>query len=62
MTTAVMDVCLLLPEPSRIRRALAFNLRERRALELALKASEFVAESVKPLTQASDEEALSTTR
>lgn len=46
MTTATIDVTKIVPEPSRLREAIARNMRERRALELALRASEFIATEV----------------
>jgi hypothetical protein len=42
-TSSTIDVTQLVPEPSRLREAIARNMRERRALELALRAAEFVA-------------------
>lgn len=42
-THSTIDVRRVLPEPQRLREAIAANLREKRALELALRASEFIA-------------------
>jgi hypothetical protein len=44
-----LEIVEALPRPAQLRKALALNLRERKALELTLKASEFVVEQVKPL-------------
>ncbi len=49
MTTA--EIINVVPQPSRLREAIALNMRERRALELALKASEFIAVEVRPLAE-----------
>src|SRR6476619_87043 len=45
------EILAALPRPGRLREALALNLRERKAIELALRASEFVAESVEPMAR-----------
>lgn len=45
--TATIDVTKIVPAPCRLREAIARNMRERRALELALRASEFIAAEVR---------------
>jgi hypothetical protein len=47
-TTEIINV---VPKPSRLREAIALNLRERRALELALRTSEFIASEVVPMAE-----------
>lgn len=46
-TTSTIDVTKVVPQPSKLREAIARNMRERRALELALKASEFIATEIR---------------
>ena len=40
----------MVPKPARLRKALARNVRERRAIELALRASEFVSQELREET------------
>ena len=48
MSAATIDIERIVPEPRRLREAIARNMRERRALELALKTSEFIVTELRP--------------
>ncbi len=43
------DVSKLVPKPNKLRQAIALNIRQRKALELALKTSEYIAAEVTPM-------------